>query len=296
MAADWNNPGDAHQAASEAPAYPAREAVKLWDSLPDAKMPAPAAQQAGAAVECGKCNDTGIIGFPPDQYESCPDCTPADTTASASGDSAPLESALAACQSIKDSETSFEFRAGVTACMNEIRAALARAPQSDADKLAEAIHAAAVKAGIIEAGTVVSGPQLVMLCGDLARAPLPAQGDAPAAWMVGLDVFKTREQAEAAVRNPDIKPMPLYIAAPAQAGDARDAEIGKWLIEHGFKYANVDMASDGEDTAFVVFHPRFYIPEPAGMSYEDGEWTVDDIRTAIRAAMSASQGKKGGAA
>ncbi|ALK97009.1 hypothetical protein AB595_21755 [Massilia sp. WF1] len=28
------------------------------------------------ASECGKCNDAGIIGFPPDQYESCPDCTP----------------------------------------------------------------------------------------------------------------------------------------------------------------------------------------------------------------------------
>jgi hypothetical protein len=34
----------------------------------------PVSAQQGAAVECGKCNDTGIVGFPPDQYEACPDC------------------------------------------------------------------------------------------------------------------------------------------------------------------------------------------------------------------------------
>ena len=83
-------------------------------------------------------------------------------------------------------------------------------------------------------------------------------------------------------------------ASQGQAGedDARDAERGKWLIERGFKYANVDMASDG-DGDIVIFHPRFYIPEPAGMSYEDGEWTVEDIRAAIDAAIAATTTKGG---
>jgi hypothetical protein len=43
-----------------------------------------------AVPECGWCNDSGVIGSPPDQYETCPYCTrraaQPDTTASASGD------------------------------------------------------------------------------------------------------------------------------------------------------------------------------------------------------------------
>ena len=26
-------------------------------------------------IDCGECNDTGVIGYPPDQYSQCPDCT-----------------------------------------------------------------------------------------------------------------------------------------------------------------------------------------------------------------------------
>jgi hypothetical protein len=26
-------------------------------------------------IDCGECNDTGIVGYPPDQYAQCPDCT-----------------------------------------------------------------------------------------------------------------------------------------------------------------------------------------------------------------------------
>lgn len=46
---------------------------------------APARQHTGNAetevgavakkIDCGECNDTGIIGYPPDQYAQCPDCT-----------------------------------------------------------------------------------------------------------------------------------------------------------------------------------------------------------------------------
>jgi hypothetical protein len=31
--------------------------------------------------ECGMCNDSGIVGFPPDQYEDCPDCAKARAAA-----------------------------------------------------------------------------------------------------------------------------------------------------------------------------------------------------------------------
>lgn len=79
---------------------------------------------------------------------------------------------------------------------------------------------------------------------------------------------------------------------PNAATTSNDAQIGKWLIEQGFKHANVDLTSNGDGEPIVIFEPRFYIPEPVGMSYDDAEWTVDDIRAAIGAAMSAHQAKK----
>jgi len=41
-----------------------------------ATLAAPIAQQAASqpAPTCAMCNDSGIVGFPPDQYEECPDC------------------------------------------------------------------------------------------------------------------------------------------------------------------------------------------------------------------------------
>jgi hypothetical protein len=104
-----------------------------------------------------------------------------------SRDAAPMEAALAACQSIKDSETSFEFRAGVTACMNEIRAALARAP--------------------LPAQGVINGDQLAALihypeCWDTAAYPNLAD-----ALREIVTMLKCSE----------------CYAAPAQAGDALDA-------------------------------------------------------------------------
>jgi hypothetical protein len=49
-------------------------AQRVLDAIEARASLAPVSAQQGAAVECGKCNDTGIVGFPPDQYEACPDC------------------------------------------------------------------------------------------------------------------------------------------------------------------------------------------------------------------------------
>ena len=43
----------------------------------------PVAAQQAAALECGDCNDTGIVGFPPDRYEDCQKCTEAAAKAPA---------------------------------------------------------------------------------------------------------------------------------------------------------------------------------------------------------------------
>jgi hypothetical protein len=61
------------------------EGVCDWIECPVGSAPA-VSQKDGAAVVCGMCNDSGIVGFPPDQYEECPDCIKARaaTTASAS--------------------------------------------------------------------------------------------------------------------------------------------------------------------------------------------------------------------
>lgn len=70
---------------------------------------------------------------------------------------------------------------------------------------------------------------------------------------------------------------------------ARDAAHGKFLIEKAFHYADVDLSTDLDGENVVIFRPRFSIPEPAGLSYEESEWTVDDIRTALDAAIAKEQ-------
>lgn len=50
-----------------------------------------------------------------------------------------------------------------------------------------------------------------------ATAAIQPAAPEPKAWLVGLEVFRTLEQATANVRNPDLTPQPLYTAAPAQA-------------------------------------------------------------------------------
>lgn len=64
----------------------------------------------------------------------------------------------------------------------------------------------------------------------------------------------------------------------------KDAYRGKWLIEHAFQYADVSLGSDLDGNHCVCIEPRFNIPEPSGLEYEDEEWSVSDLRAAIDAA------------
>ena len=75
----------------------------------------------------------------------------------------------------------------------------------------------------------------------------------------------------------------------AQLAEAqKDAERGRWLIEHAFRYANVSLGSDMDGNPCVSIEPRFNIPEPTGLEYENGEWSVTDLRAAIDAAKGGS--------
>jgi glutathione S-transferase len=67
-----------------------------------------------------------------------------------------------------------------------------------------------------------------------------------------------------------------------------DAARYRWLRDQGLGRADVSLGHDPEtgDTAF--FHTSFGIPEPAGMAYEDGEWSLTDLDAVIDAAISAA--------
>lgn len=65
----------------------------------------------------------------------------------------------------------------------------------------------------------------------------------------------------------------------------RDAARYRWLRNSSFRYANVDLSTTRDGDNCVDFVPRFSIPEPVGMEYEDNEWTVTDIDSAIDAAI-----------
>lgn len=127
----------------------------------------------------------------------------------------------------------------------------ASSPQGDADKLAEAIQAAAVRAGIVEAGATVSGPQLVMLVNDLTRTPrTPLSVLAPIGEVqyerVNGDWYATffdNDKLEAGAK--------LYLAAPVQTGAADSPEVRQAvrkvlkhhkLTEHGDGVVEADLA------------------------------------------------------
>jgi hypothetical protein len=111
----------------------------------------------------------------------------------------------------------------------------------------------------------------------LARAPLPAQGGADAAKMRStlraiaytLDDHELRAAAREA-----------YDAAPAQAGDELDAARYRWLRDRG-----MGDQSNPADDALLVYR-----------GFGESSLLPDQLDDAIDAAMSASQGKTGGAA
>jgi len=188
----------------------------------NAKANAPAVSQMdGAAVECGKCNDSGIVGFPPDQYESCPACTPAATTASA------IE--CTTCNGNREREIS-EFK--TVPCPD-----CATAPSQDADKCDGC------------EGDCDSCP-LDEKRAALARAPLPGQGD----WRKTMrDLVRVLRGVECGddgqwkfIANVCSNAEEL-LAAPAQAGDALDErDMMLWLSDDPEVFANGpdDFAND----------------------------------------------------
>jgi hypothetical protein len=66
---------------------------------------------------------------------------------------------------------------GTVVLLSDVRALLARLDRSEVERnaLAVGIGEAAIKAGIILANTSLTGPQLLMLCDNLADAALAAQ-------------------------------------------------------------------------------------------------------------------------
>lgn len=75
-------------------------------------------------------------------------------------------------------------------------------------------------------------------CRTPAEQPAPAStGREPDAWLVGIDVFRTRAQADRNVRNPDLAPIPLYrpvaareldVEAERRAAQQENAEFTEW--------------------------------------------------------------------
>ena len=60
------------------------------------------------------------------------------------------------------------------------------------------------------------------------------EGRRPDAWLVGLEVFRTHGEALAAVRNPDLVPIPLYRETDAEyeRGYADGHQVGYDLCRH----------------------------------------------------------------
>jgi hypothetical protein len=59
----------------------ANVAWEAWQARASIAHPIGQVSPAIDQPECGICNDSGIVGFPPDQYEDCPDCAKARAAA-----------------------------------------------------------------------------------------------------------------------------------------------------------------------------------------------------------------------
>lgn len=74
------------------------------------------------------------------------------------------------------------------------------------------------------------------------------------------------------------------ITAVVEQKDVQDAVRYRWLREHGFQIANVDLGTDLDGGNYVSYRITFSIPEPAHSKFEDDEWEAKDIDAAIDAA------------
>lgn len=252
------------------------------------------ASDACAAMRalCSNCGGTGSVHRADGEYMGECDCKASSWSRAPapSRDADDLRAAAAAVVARWDSVL-WRQEVGTNELINRLRAALARAQQGDADKLAEAIHAAAVKAGIIKPGTVVTGPQLLMLCDDLARAPLPDRGAIDEReGVMGLRPYEFSVCGKSLrwylKRDVDA----ILSAAPAQAGDAREDSERLNYIESG--HLALDPCEDQDGI-------RCYeVNEILGDKEDDSKRTLGfglTPRAAIDAARTAYQ-DKGGAA
>ena len=69
--------------------------------------------------------------------------------------------------------------------------------------------------------------------------------------------------------------------AALQSQDREGAERYRWLREHGFNHADVELTSDLDGNPITIWRLRFYIPEPSSLPYEDDEWTLEQLDEAI---------------
>lgn len=144
-------------------------------------------------------------------------------------------------------------------------------------------------------------------CAEDAHAAKPAAQSQP---MVDLESWindVVREVAELPDRDsPEDQPDVMLVRAdelrlilrstpppkqPAVPEDVvRNAKRYRWLRNHGFKWADVDLGTDSDGENFVGYRIKFHIPDPAHSKYEDDEWTLEELDAAIDAARAAEKG------